>query len=184
MCGPVLRGDWIFSVVAGNLWKRLPPHPTDLTVSFIRCDLWSRLFRCALYLKPTHVLRENKEAAGLTSNRPMEAEVWLDCISSVRAHICWMLDETACGSGRPWNKSSFNFPSTVTPLNGLQQHKSAQREEERSAPPDQGADPPASGLTANQKPLSLAPGRAETGNDSYSGSTCWLGWRPAAMDPN
>lgn len=37
----------------------------------------------------------------LTSNRPMEAVVWLVCITSVSAHICWRLDDTVCGSGRP-----------------------------------------------------------------------------------
>lgn len=29
-----------------------------------------------------------KEELGLTSKRQMEAEVWLDCMISVRAHMC------------------------------------------------------------------------------------------------
>lgn len=39
----------------------------------------------------------------LTSNRPTEAVVCWVCITSVRAHICWMLEETVGGSGRSWD---------------------------------------------------------------------------------
>lgn len=47
----------------------------------------------------------------LTSNLPMEAVVWLVCITSVRAHICWILDDTVWGSGRPWRQTGGRMSS-------------------------------------------------------------------------
>lgn len=47
----------------------------------------------------------------LTSNRPMEAVVWLVCITSVRAHICWILEDTVWGSGRPWRQTGGRMSS-------------------------------------------------------------------------